>query len=122
MDRLQQVHHDVTGHNVKIHKVTPVVVNERGDVEIKDYVGFSWVQTDMFCGKFIVGNSFTHENKIRDTCTRLSEEQKVGCKEKSKFDPKVEDNFRVFVEILYEPFNDLQKRDHVLSLSEHGCD
>ena len=26
------------GHRVKTHKVTPVTVNERGDIEIKDYV------------------------------------------------------------------------------------
>ena len=26
------------GHRVKTHKVTPVVGNERGDIEIKDYV------------------------------------------------------------------------------------
>ena len=26
------------GHKVKIHKITPVTVKERGDIEIKDYV------------------------------------------------------------------------------------
>jgi len=26
------------GHRVKVHKITPVVGNESGDIEIKDYV------------------------------------------------------------------------------------
>ena len=47
--RLPQVHDWVVcklgvslgsvGHRVKIHKITPTTGNERGDIEIKDYIG-----------------------------------------------------------------------------------
>ena len=33
------------GHRVKIHKITPVTVKERGDIEIKDYVVLQKPQT-----------------------------------------------------------------------------
>jgi hypothetical protein len=30
---------DSVGHKVKIHKITPTTGKERGDIEIRDYIG-----------------------------------------------------------------------------------
>jgi len=31
----------LVGHKVKIHKITPATGKERGDLEVKDYCGFT---------------------------------------------------------------------------------
>ncbi len=42
------------GHRVKTHRITPVAVNERGDIEIQDYVILSREEDDRFPPRTLV--------------------------------------------------------------------
>ena len=60
-------------------------------------------------------------DKIKETCRSLTDEQKLGCKEHSKFDTKITDDFKTFGIVLYEHFDSLQKRDYVLNCCLFYC-
>ncbi len=56
------------GHRVKTHRIIPATVNERGDIEIKDYVILSHVEDDRIPPHTLVMDvTMTHDRYGRTT-------------------------------------------------------
>jgi hypothetical protein len=55
------------GHRVKTHKITPPAVNERGDIEIQDYVFLPRGEDDRIPPRTLVMDVTTHDRYGRTT-------------------------------------------------------